>query len=250
MGAIYCFCFAPAALPTDLDFAACGWEDPIVVRPIAGLNAVLCEVPRDRYTGDAAERRLADLQWLMPRLEAHDRVITQIMAHATVFPLRFATLFSSDQALAIEVAHRRRTLLDFFVRMAGHEEWAIKILLDQDRALAGRMRALFPEAADAPSGGRGYLLRQRQKVQAEQAIGPWLNQRIADLDPCLIKHCVSVLKRPARDPAVANRACLVDAANAPALHAEIARISIDYAQYGLELHCSGPWPLYSFCVAP
>lgn len=250
MGAIYCFCFAPPRLPADLAFDACGWEDPVYVSPIAGLSAVVSEVPPERFAGAAAEERLADLQWLMPRVEAHDRVINATMAYATVFPLTFGTLFSSPQALAGEVARRRRTLLSFFERMDGREEWAVKVLLDHDRALAERTRELFPNETEVPAGGRGYLLRQRRKVQAEQALGPWLNQVVADLDQCLVKSCEAVLTRPARDPAVANRACLVEAGGAQALRAEIDRIAADYAAQGIDLHCSGPWPLYSFCAAP
>lgn len=250
MAAIYCFCFAPASLPSDLEFPACGWEDPVSISPAAGLRVVLSEVPRERFEGAEAEQRLADLSWLMPRLEAHDRVISLAMACATVFPLPFGTLFSSPQALAYEVARRRRTLLDFFEGMAGREEWAVKALLDRDRATAARMRELFPGRAEQPAGGRGYLLHQRQKVQAEQAIGPWLTQVIADLDLVLERHCEAVLTRPARDPAIANRACLVGTPGALGLRAEIDRMGAGLADQGLDLHCSGPWPLYSFCAAP
>jgi hypothetical protein len=253
MGAIYCFCFASNRLPADLDFAPGGWEDPVYISQGAGLSAVLAEVPRTRFAGADAEQRLADLEWLLPRLQAHDRVISLAMACATVFPLRFGTLFSSPQVLAGEVAHRRRTLLDFFARMAGREEWAVKALLDQDRALAAQQQALFPDDPKAPPGppsGRDYLLRQRRKVEAGQAIGPWLNGVVADLDQRLLDHCESVLTRPAHEPAVANRACLVGTGGAAALRAAVARMGADYAPQGLELHCSGPWPLYSFCSAP
>ncbi|HYN79696.1 MAG TPA: GvpL/GvpF family gas vesicle protein [Lamprocystis sp. (in: g-proteobacteria)] len=248
MSALYCFCFAPPGLTTDLGFDACGWEDPVYISAVAGLSAVVSEVPPGRFAGAEAEGRLADLHWLMPRVEAHDRVINAIRASATVFPLTFGTLFSTPQALAGEVARRRRTLLNFFERMNGREEWAVKVLLDHDQALAGRARELFPEETVASVGGRGYLLRQRRKVQAEQAIGPWVDQVVADLDQRLVKSCEAVLSRPARDPAVANRACLIATGGAAALCAEIDRMGAAYAQQGIDLHCSGPWPLYSFCA--
>ena len=64
MRALYAFCFAPASLDlsADLGLDTCGWEDPVYASPIAGLNAVQCEVPRERFAGAEAEQRLADLE--------------------------------------------------------------------------------------------------------------------------------------------------------------------------------------------
>ena len=254
MRAIYAFCFAPASLEVDrvadLGLDDCGWEEPVYISPAAGLKAVLSDCPAERFAGAEAEERLADLKWLLPRVEAHDRVITRATAAATVFPLPFGTLFSSAGALALESARRRHTLLEFFDRMPGREEWAVKALLDRDRATAARLGERLPDAADTPVGGRGYLLQQRQKVEAERAIGPWLSAVIADLDLDLRRYSEAVVTRPARDPAVANWACLVAPDGAVPLREAIDRIQAPYLEYGLELHCSGPWPLYSFCGAP
>ena len=254
MRAIYAFCFAPASLQIDqagaLGLGDCGWEEPVYIGAAAGLKAVLSDCPAERFAGAQAEERLADLKWLLPRVEAHDLVITRAMAATTVFPLPFGTLFSCVGALALEAARRRHTLLDFFARMPGREEWAVKALLDRDQATAARLREGFADAADTIVGGRGYLEQQRRKVEAQRAIGPWLSAVIADLDPQVRRCSEAVMTRPARDPAVANWACLVAPGGAAALHAAIERAQAPYLEDGLQLHCSGPWPLYSFCGAP
>ncbi|NCC29045.1 MAG: hypothetical protein EOM22_13115 [Gammaproteobacteria bacterium] len=250
MDAFYCFCFAPACLPSDLRFDDCGWEDPIEVRRLAGLDVILSRVPLGRFTGAEAEQRLADLDWLVPRAAAHDRVIARTMESATVFPLTFGTLFSSLSAIALEVAARRHALLDFFERMAGCEEWAVKVAMDRDRAIAARMQALYPDVGELPAGGRGYLLRQRRRGEAEQALGPWLKVQLACLDEALRASCETLLIRPARDAVVASRACLVARDRAPSLKEAIEGSREAFAEQGLHLHCSGPWPLYSFCGTP
>jgi hypothetical protein len=245
--AFYCFCFAPACLPSELRFDDCGWEDPIEVRRLVGLDVVLSRVPIERFTGPEAEQRLADLEWLVPRAQAHDQVITRTMEQATVLPLTFGTLFSSLPALALEVAARRSALLDFFEHLAGREEWAVKVSMDLERAIAARMQALYPDVGERLAGGRGYLLRQRRRGEAERAIGPWLTSQIGRLDEALRPRCETVLIRPARDEVVASRACLVARDRAPFLSEVIERNRDHFAEQGLELHCSGPWPLYSFC---
>ncbi|WP_295389016.1 GvpL/GvpF family gas vesicle protein [uncultured Thiodictyon sp.] len=252
MRALYAFCFAPASLDlsADLGLDTCGWEDPVYISPTAGLKAILSNCPAERFAGDEAEQRLGDLDWLLPRVQAHDRVIAHAMTATTVFPLPFGTLFSSVTALAMEAARRRHTLLEFFKRMDGREEWAVKVLLDRDRAIAARQAELFPDSVAAPVGGRGYLLAQRQKVQAERALGPWLSAVVADLDTALRDYSEAIVTRPARDPAVANRACLVGPGGGQALRAALDRLGAPYVAQGLELHCSGPWPLYSFCATP
>ncbi|WP_295455068.1 GvpL/GvpF family gas vesicle protein [uncultured Thiodictyon sp.] len=254
MRALYAFCFAPASLAVELSLElgldTCGWEDPVYISPTAGLKAILSSCPAERFADNEAEQRLGDLDWLLPRVEAHDRVIARAMTATTVFPLPFGTLFSSAAALAMEAARRRHTLLDFFKRMAGREEWAVKALLDRDRAITARQAELFPDSMAATSGGRGYLLAQRQKVQAERALGPWLAAAVADLDTALRQHSEAVVTRSARDPAVANRACLVGPGGSQALRAALTQIGAPLLAQGLELHCSGPWPLYSFCGTP
>jgi len=253
MRALYAFCFAPPALDqaaAGLAFDDCGWEDPVYIAPAAGLRAVLSACPMDRFTGPEADTRLADLEWVLPRAEAHDRVIACAMAATTVFPLPFGTLFSAPAVLAVEVAGRRGALLDFFSRMAGREEWAVKALLDPERATDARLGALYPQAAAEAPGGRGYLLRQRRRLEAERAIGPWLTAVLADLDAELRRCCETVVTRPARDPAVANRACLLAPGGAAALRETIGRLAPPLAAEGLDLHCSGPWPLYSFSGRP
>ncbi|RKT46110.1 GvpL/GvpF family gas vesicle protein [Thiocapsa rosea] len=250
MDAFYCFCFAPACLASDLRFDDCGWEDPIEIRRLAGLDVILSRVPLGRFAGAEAEQRLADLEWLVPRAQAHDRVITRTMERSTVFPLTFATLFSSLPALALEVAARRRALLDFFERMAGREEWAVKVSMDRERVIATRMQSLYPEGGDVPAGGRGYLLKQRRRGEAEQAIGPWLKGQIGCLDEALRPSCETLLIRPLRDEMVASRACLVARDLGPSLSEAIERSREAFADQGLDLHCSGPWPLYSFCGTP
>lgn len=250
MGALYAFCFAPAARLAGIDLNGCGWEDPVGTEVTGGIAAVAAEVPRERFEGPEAELRLADLGWLLPRVEAHDRVIAAAMAGATVFPLRFGTLFSSRQALAMEVARRRRTLLEFFAAMDGRGEWAVKALLVHDRALESRRIALFPESAEDPgTSGRNYLQRQRQKVQAEQALGPWLAGVVAGLDLRLRGLSESVVARTATDPVVGNWACLLGPGGVERLRTEIDRLGTEQLAHGIELHCSGPWPLYSFCGA-
>jgi hypothetical protein len=248
--AFYCFCFAPACLPSDPGFDDCGWEDPIEVRRLAGLDVILSRVPLGRFTGVEAEQRLADLEWLVPRAQAHDRVITRTMEWATVHPLTFGTLFSSLPALALAVAARRRALLDFFERMAGREEWAVKVSMDRERAITARIQALYPGGEEVLAGGRGYLLKQRRRGEAEQAVGPWLKGQVACLDEVLRPICETLLIRPPRDEVVASRACLVARDRARCLAAAIERIRDDFAEQGLDLHGSGPWPLYSFCGTP
>ncbi len=263
MRALYAFCFGPASLDearldeaAGLTFADCGWEDPIRLLPAAGLRAVVSDCPTDRFTGPEAEARLADLTWVLPRAEAHDRVIARAMTAAAIFPLPFGTLFSSGAALAVEAAERRRTLLDFFARMGGREEWAVKALLERERAIEARLAALYPEQDESSgsggtaAGGRGYLLRQRRRLEAEREVTPWLAAAVADLDAELRRCCESVVVRPARDPVVANRACLLPPGGATALRETIERLAPTLGAEGLDLHCSGPWPLYSFCAGP
>ncbi len=246
--ALYCFCFASTTLPLDLDFAHCGWDDPVQVRRVGGFHVVLSRVALACFSGPAAEERLADPAWLIPRARAHDQVIAHAMGFTTPYPLSFGTLYSSTQALGLTLAECRGLLREFFERMAGHTEWAVKVQLDRERALAALVQDQAAPAVGGGAGGRAYLLRQRRKAAAEQSLGPWLAEQLVRLDAELEPLVQTISIQPARAPAVASRACLVGAGRVESFHAAIAVIGAEMSSVGLALSCSGPWPLYSFRV--
>lgn len=249
---LYCFCFIPGALQSlaaarDLGLDDCGWEDPVRVVAVAGLGAVVSAVPAERFIGTAAEARLADPDWLLPRAAAHDRVITRMMGHGTVFPLRFGTLFSSLAPLATEVAGRRHLLQAFFARMPGREEWAVKVLLERAQALDALLSVRYPQAS-VPRGGRAYLQQQRRRSEAERDLLAWLAAPVASIEARVAEQCEALVPRPPNEPVLLNLACLLTGSGAAALAATLDVLARDYADLGLRLHCSGPWPLYSFCA--
>ena len=87
----YLYCLTPCA--RDLKVSAIGADGRhlIFVRACGEIGAVLSEVERGEFCGDAAEARLEDLEWLGPRVCRHEAAIEEVMSQTPVLPARFAT---------------------------------------------------------------------------------------------------------------------------------------------------------------
>ena len=94
----YLYCLTPRARYLHVSAIGVDGLRPIIVRGCGKIGAVLSEVERREFCGQAAEARLEDLEWLGPRVCRHEAAIEEVMRQTPVLPARFATLFTSIDA--------------------------------------------------------------------------------------------------------------------------------------------------------
>ena len=243
--ALYLYAITTAP-PPSLDRA--GLDD----RPVRGLThegfgVVVSVVDPADWTGEAGADNMKDLSWVGPRAYRHEQVVEAVMGAApAVFPARFGTLFSAPDRLRSTLDARADALHDYLQAVEGAEEWAVKGLLDRERAADRHVDA------PADASGTAYLQRQKQKQDAAAALDDWLDE-VADalFDPLAARADEArVLPVPAdagRDQEVAfNWAFLVPAAEADAFGSAVDAQSARYAEEGVSLDLTGPWPPYNF----
>jgi Gas vesicle synthesis protein GvpL/GvpF len=108
---------------------------------IDGVNAVrtiacgefLCWVSDVDHAGFAAEmeRNLENLEWLALHSVRHQQVVGEVAAREAIVPARFGTIFSGEAALQKNVLGRRAALKKVFDRVAGAEEWGVKVFAEK-----------------------------------------------------------------------------------------------------------------------
>ena len=122
--------------------------------------AVVADAPLERFTGEALQQEMQDVERISRHAFAHASVIEFFFRRAPVIPLKLFTLFSSDEKARAHVRSRLASLKRMFAALRGLEEWGVRII-------AGEVEA---ESARTLDSGRDYL--QVKKRLHEQTVAP------------------------------------------------------------------------------
>jgi Gas vesicle synthesis protein GvpL/GvpF len=259
--ALYLLGFSPNSETTSqpkMDYATTAMLKHLGVEyvKVAGVVAWYKKIDRCDFEGEQGEKNLSDIQWLTPRVIAHERVVSGLSQQFPFYPSRFGTLFSSKTSLTAFSASTQKTLLAYFSTIGGKLEWGLKFYGDPFRAaeiLAQRDGILHQ---GKPQGGANYLkLRQLQREQntSKQSV---LVQSYERALRSLQSQYQDVVSRPIiaakaeskREEVVGNLAILVSLNESQKLiqwandwnHTQI-------SESATRVEITGPWPAYSFC---
>jgi hypothetical protein len=259
---LYLYCFARAGVARHTEVAGVDERPGVTGLEVGKVAAVFSRVHLNDFSGEAAETRTQDPQWVVPRACRHEQVVQEMMRSGPVLPVRFGTVFSSEEALKGLLVQRSEEIALILDRLSDKEEWAVKGLVDAAKARAWLL-ATDPVLAECrrklpESPGARYLHKKRLDAEADSALRLW-SAAVAEQVQALCRSQVADLcpLRPQSRPVsgreadmVLNLAVLVRRGHVPALLGRLQELGATYADQGLTLEVSGPWPPYHFCPPP
>ncbi len=229
--------------------AGSGWS----LVPADGLLAVLAEYDADQFVGEEARRDLADPLKVTSLALAHAEQVEQLFHQTAVLPVALGSLFSTPAGVEQLLRRNRETILQFLRRVADHQEWAVKAVID---AKIGKERFIESAVAAAQidpqmSAGARYFRERAIRRQAAGQFQSVLQQRRQQLRQPLSDWCTDVVDRPIlpRDDgrqSVASWSLLVSSRFQSEISARIAAMELSLADVEIVLELSGPWPPWSF----
>jgi hypothetical protein len=256
---LYLFCLARLNRlpPPPLDGKGLDGQNPIEVVAWADLAAVCCSVPLEDFCGPEAAGRLQDLTWIGPRILRHQKVVAGVMRHSPVLPARFGIIFSSPTALQEVLQRHHDIIAGFLGQVTNQAEWAVKGMLDRAEAQEKLVSHRLDQGAAGLEGlspGRRYFEERRLIAGGAQELPAWLQEVARELWAELGGQAAAVReRRPLSREAsgsdkdmVWNWAFLVADEAVVGFKARIRKASARYADRGLVLEFTGPWPPYSF----
>jgi hypothetical protein len=116
----------------------------------------VCELDHASFS-EALERNMENLEWLALHGVRHQQVVGEVAAQMTIVPARFGTIFSGEPALLKDVQSRKAALNQVFNRVAGADEWGVKVFAEQRTPAAAPM-------AQARSG-KEYLQQKAERIK-------------------------------------------------------------------------------------
>jgi hypothetical protein len=256
---IYVYCFARADAEHDpLPHGANGESrvERLIVGEVAAVYSgeQLHEFDADEIGPDQDSRRVIE------RACRHESIVERVMQGSPVLPVRYGTVFSSADALALFVRHNRERIHRALSALAGKQEWAFKAVMQTDKAVEWVLTSdavLASRYKDVVAGSAGarYL---REKQLRSQAQGKARDNALTLTDTIcteLERIAADRAELPSRslDPSehdqvmLRNLAFLVQDCHVENLRARVAWASSTCASQGLRLQLTGPWPPYNFC---
>ena len=215
-----------------------------------GLWLVVADAPLARYGSASLEARLRDLEWVAACAAAHEAVVEFAARAATTIPLKLFTLFNGDERAAEHIRRMRPTVDRAIGRVAGRQEWGVRVRLDAAKARRRRVETARRATAGVSSGTRFLVLKKEQQQAVREALVRG-REDVEEAFESLAGICDDARRRP--PDAVEGAARLVlDAAFlvTPARLARFKKVArataARLARHGYELTLSGPWPPYNF----
>lgn len=265
--ALYLLGFSPMLYSRDAEFASeCEYYDTetLALAELFGIERLQAgpvfawfkRVDRADFAGEAGERNLSDINWLTPRVMAHDHAIGQLNKQSTFYPARFGTLFSTDEALSSFTISATPTLVEFFRMVKGKQEWGIKLFGNYAYAAQKKAHESGILQKGAPLKGANYLkLKQMQRDLSQ--LGGDAFQATLEMAICSIQQVFPTIKRrpikassegDSSEKLLASVAILEAIDNTDFIATWVERWNCDSEiQAGIRLEISGPWPAYTFC---
>jgi hypothetical protein len=238
-------------------------SDPTDVRPQPAA-VLVSEVAAVTYAPEQVESRVGQLEWLAPRAEAHDRVVTAAADAAPVIPLPIFSLFRDEAAIRAMLVQRRDELSRLFARLRGAREYTVRVYRDDAKLnaalsdLSEQIREL-EESAERATPGQRYLLQRKldearrtelRRVSGEiaqaayRSLSPLARASVREPLPAAVSGAEAQSART--QPAILNASFLVEDEKLDEFRRALSELIALRAPAGFHVDFTGPWPCYHF----
>jgi len=183
---------------------------------------------------------------------AHEAVVEAFTGETAVLPMKLFTIFMND-ARALAHVHGERTRIAAMVkRVANHQEWGVRVVLDRVRAANAQATPATARKAQPAASGLAYLAQKKAQRDAAAELATNARQTVAALYDKLSARARDARRRPASEmpidggPLLLDAAFLVPRARAASFQTLTAREAKSLERQGYGLTVTGPWPPYTF----
>ena len=244
---LYCIVHAPRAPAVGrAPGGVPGASRPVARAARGSLWAITADVPLSQYGADMLEGSLRDLRWVARIAVAHEDVVEHFTRKrgTTVVPAQLFTMFSTPDRAIQETRSRSREITAVVKRIAGCDEWGVRIT---------RRGSVIPRRLERPPTESGAAFLAAKKGARDATLAARLTA--ADAAGAAYEALAGLARESRRRddapadaaaPPLLDAAFLVPAGRRSRFKAAARRLAAEGAAAGTELTVTGPWPPYNF----
>ena len=200
----------------------------------------------ETYGSGPLEAALRDVQWVADVAMAHESVVEFFARQpgATVIPMKLFTMFSSDRRAASQTRSRLREIEAVVSRIAGCEEWGVRISHRPPAATRA------PGRHTKSSSGTAFLAAKKAARDAARASADAAAE-VADETYATLASIAREARRRhdapqgATSPPLLDAAFLVPVTGRSRFKAAVKKLAADSGER-THVTLTGPWPSYNF----
>jgi hypothetical protein len=207
------------------------------VKPLACGDFIcwVCEVDQASFAS-AVERNMENLEWLALHGVRHQQVVGEVAERMTIVPARFGTVFSGEPALLKDVLGRKAALKKVFARVAGGDEWGVKVFAE---------RQVTAVAVPKARSGKEYLQQKAARLKRPERNDQELQDLATVLDKIATDSAPSGKVSGAQPNLLWQATFLVPRAKRKQWDQALKNF-VERWEGQRRIEVNGPWPPYSF----
>ncbi|HWG38920.1 MAG TPA: GvpL/GvpF family gas vesicle protein [Candidatus Acidoferrales bacterium] len=207
------------------------------VQPLACGDFIcwVCEVDQASFAG-AIERNMENLEWLALHGIRHQQVVGEVAEQIAIVPARFGTVFSGEPALLKDVQGRKAALKKVFARVAGGDEWGVKVFAERQVTAVARTEA---------RSGKEYLQQKAARLKKPERNDHELLELATALGKIAIASAPSGKVSGAQPNLLWQATFLVPRAKRKQWDQAL-KSFVERWEGQRRIEVNGPWPPYSF----
>lgn len=237
-------------------------ETVVKIYPIyfKGTYAIASSVSQEEFNENNLKRNLANVEWIEKKALQHENVIEHLMEDVAILPLKFPTIFESEENVKKMLRERGIEFKGLIKNLEGREEWGLKIYCDLERfkyLIIEEDESIKKIDREIESCGKGKAFLFRKK--RDELIEDIVNKRISEYTKGCFERLAGISAKikinkllpkevtQKKDEMVFNGAFLVNKERLGEFKSVLEQLKITYYGKGLSFDCTGPWPPYNFC---
>lgn len=225
------------------------------------LCALVSPVAIDEYNEQTLNRQIEDLGWIVPKVKRHDDIVRYVMEfHHPVIPVRFGTIYTSNERLLGVMRNGYDELCSCLDFLDGKEEWGVKVYAKEGAGgkvmedFSKPIRQLDREISSA-TPGQAYLLRKKRAELVRQQSDSVFDNIAREIYQLLLSWSIKgrrnkLLSKRAtgkESEMILNAAFLINKLDVAVFKEKIDLLADSYERDAFSFGISGPWPCYNFC---
>lgn len=241
-------------------FAGIDKEHKAAIATYGDIAAIYTEVDAEAYEGEALESRMKDdLEWLQESAMHHHEVLLSLQKQYTLIPMKFCTIYLSQDSLEEKLREQADTIKSLFIRIKDSEEWNLKIYCD-DEPLREHVLQHSPsikekmQELESLSPGRQFFEKRKIDQLVDGELEKEKNQFCEQIHAELTEIASEEKVKTAWSKDVTGRELemswnsvyLIQENQVEAFLKLVQQKNEESASSGWRFEATGPWPAYHF----
>ncbi len=227
--------------------------------PCGNLTAIVSKLTDPAFSPYMIRKSMRDNNWLKDQVRHHAGVLSEAKGLMTIIPLRFGTVFNSENGIRRFVELQRSKMMETLSRLQDKSEFGICVLCDADRLRASgfgkddafetSLHELSPEVAD--------FIRAQSNPQQSFAGGSSLDSAMANMARRIhaplnemaseaVSKDMPIGYSTSGSNVILNATYLVPVVGEKNFRARVTTLAQEMRDSGITIEVSGPWPPYHF----